>query len=76
MQLFGKKVSEQDLRIERAKPHTATELNAINNYIEIQKEMEAKERMEREKDPKRKEEMKRLINRKVYNFDYLFGKEK
>lgn len=49
---------------------------SVGRLIALNQESAAIERMEYEKDPVKKEKMKRLIEQKEYDFDLLFGPKK
>ena len=75
MKLFGQEMTENQIRkiMDKAEP---SELLSMQKYLHIQRQMAAEKRMNSETDPEIKEQMRRLIAQKVYNFDYLFGPAK
>ena len=72
MKLFGKEMTENQIR-EIMYKATPSELQSIQAYLNVQHQMEAEKRMNSESDPEIKEQMRRLIARQIYDFDYLFG---
>lgn len=72
MKLFGREITKSVLAYE-LKYTTQDQDRAILTALSIEKEMEAKKRMNKEKDPETKAKMKSLIDRKVYDFDTIFG---
>lgn len=75
MKLFGQEMTENQIG-KIMKNATRSEAMDIQNYLYIQRQMAAEKRMNSETDPEIKEQMRRLIAQKVYNFDYLFGPAK
>ena len=48
----------------------------INAYKQVDSQIKAEERMNRETDPDKQRRMQLLIDQRVYDFDFLFGPEK
>lgn len=74
MKLFGKEISKSVLAYDM-KYTTREQDEAILTALSIDKEFKAKKRMNDEKDPETKAKMQKLIDRKVYDFDTIFGPE-